>query len=138
MVGLPLPGSWGNVGISATKSSQQSNHQPSSSTTNSDSYSGRADKSGSTKGGYASSKSSKYSSKSAAARKSSCTVLYDFDAQDDQELSVSEGEEVELVQPIDAGWVLCQLQNGSKTGLVPISYLEIPEHLVRKHGLAGA
>ena len=54
-----------------------------------------------------------------------CLVLYDYQAQDDTEVSISEGDQVKPLPRDDAtpGWVMIQLADG-KEGWVPQSYLE--------------
>ncbi|KAI9054383.1 hypothetical protein LZ554_001546 [Drepanopeziza brunnea f. sp. 'monogermtubi'] len=50
-------------------------------------------------------------------------MLYAYDANGDGELTISEGKEVTILEPDDAGWV--KVKSGFNTGLVPTAYVEI-------------
>ncbi|KXS10459.1 hypothetical protein M427DRAFT_476751 [Gonapodya prolifera JEL478] len=53
----------------------------------------------------------------------SATMLYDYDAQNDEEVSVKEGSPVKLVEDERDGWV--KVAFNGREGLVPVSYLQI-------------
>ncbi|GAA6033525.1 hypothetical protein JCM8097_001437 [Rhodosporidiobolus ruineniae] len=62
-------------------------------------------------------------------------LLYDYEAQSEGELSVSEGDPVLVLVPEDAsGWVKVRRDADGREGLVPGSYLQISE----EGGAAGA
>ncbi|KAF7887490.1 hypothetical protein EAF00_009784 [Botryotinia globosa] len=50
-------------------------------------------------------------------------MLYTYDANGGEEVTVSEGEEVTILEPDDGGWT--KIKHGSKEGLVPTAYLEV-------------
>ncbi|KAK6597835.1 Protein BZZ1 [Botrytis cinerea] len=50
-------------------------------------------------------------------------MLYAYDANGGEEVTVSEGEEITILEPDDGGWT--KIKHGSKEGLVPTAYLEI-------------
>jgi hypothetical protein len=51
------------------------------------------------------------------------TVLYDFNAQTDQELSIGENEQVTIVEILGDGWM--NVRKGDRMGFVPESYVRI-------------
>ncbi|KAF9108952.1 hypothetical protein BGX29_000040 [Mortierella sp. GBA35] len=55
-------------------------------------------------------------------------VIYDYDATSPGELTVRAGDVVTVLEGDDdgSGWVTCQL-NGSASGLIPLSYIEIEQ-----------
>ncbi|CAD6442587.1 1bd6a179-2d7e-417e-9a9a-23616566bf6b [Sclerotinia trifoliorum] len=50
-------------------------------------------------------------------------MLYAYDANGSEEVTVAEGSEVIILEPDDGGWT--KIKYGSKEGLVPTAYLEI-------------
>ncbi|TGO51157.1 hypothetical protein BCON_0167g00090 [Botryotinia convoluta] len=50
-------------------------------------------------------------------------MLYAYDANGGEEVTVSEGEEIAILEPDDGGWT--KIKHGSKEGLVPTAYLEV-------------
>ncbi|KAG4031745.1 hypothetical protein MFRU_008g01070 [Monilinia fructicola] len=50
-------------------------------------------------------------------------MLYAYDANGSEEVTVAEGTEVTILEPDDGGWT--KIKAGSKEGLVPTAYLEI-------------
>ncbi|TGO67163.1 hypothetical protein BOTNAR_0047g00310 [Botryotinia narcissicola] len=50
-------------------------------------------------------------------------MLYAYDANGGEEVTVSEGEEVTILEPDDGGWT--KIKHGSNEGLVPTAYLEV-------------
>ena len=54
------------------------------------------------------------------------TLLYDFTASSELELSVGAGEVVEVLQPEDAsGWIKVRLPGDGREGLVPANYMQM-------------
>ena len=51
-------------------------------------------------------------------------VLYSFDAETNKDLSVREGETVNVIKQIDDNWVLVENEQGSR-GMCPLSFVEI-------------
>ncbi|WFD31745.1 hypothetical protein MSPP1_002784 [Malassezia sp. CBS 17886] len=51
------------------------------------------------------------------------SVLYNFDAESDNELSVAGGMKVHVLRHVDGGWVLAQDVASARRGLVPLAYL---------------
>lgn len=51
-------------------------------------------------------------------------VLYDFEAEEEHELSVKVGERVNVVGAVEGGWAVGFKENDDKEGLVPEGYLE--------------
>lgn len=56
-------------------------------------------------------------------RSPSCRALYDFEAENDEELEFKEGQMIKLVTRLDDNWLEGELNN--KRGRFPISYVEI-------------
>jgi endophilin-A len=52
-----------------------------------------------------------------------CKALYDFEAENEEELDFKEGEHIKLVSRLDDNWLLGEL-NG-KQGRFPVSYVQI-------------
>ncbi|KAF7880687.1 uncharacterized protein EAF01_011956 [Botrytis porri] len=50
-------------------------------------------------------------------------MLYAYDANGGEEVTVGEGEEITILEPDDGGWT--KIKHGSKEGLVPTAYLEV-------------
>ncbi|KAF7953072.1 hypothetical protein EAE96_006292 [Botrytis aclada] len=50
-------------------------------------------------------------------------MLYAYDANGGEEVTVGEGEEIIILEPDDGGWT--KIKHGSKEGLVPTAYLEV-------------
>ncbi|KAJ6624893.1 SH3 domain-containing protein [Mycena sp. CBHHK59/15] len=53
-------------------------------------------------------------------------VLYDYDAAEDNEMNLVEGELIEQVEEIDEGW-WSGIGPGGKSGLFPANYVELIE-----------
>ena len=51
-------------------------------------------------------------------------VLYPFDAETSQDLSVREGETVTVIKQIDSNWILVENEQGNR-GMCPLSFIEI-------------
>ncbi|GAA5882744.1 hypothetical protein JCM3774_003252 [Rhodotorula dairenensis] len=65
-------------------------------------------------------------SNSRSAGKTTATLLYDFTASSELEISVGAGEVVEVVQPEDAsGWIKVRVPSDGREGLVPASYTQL-------------
>ena len=52
-----------------------------------------------------------------------CKALYDFEAENIEELEFKEGALIKLVAKLDENWLMGELNN--KSGRFPISYVEI-------------
>lgn len=52
-------------------------------------------------------------------------VLYSFTAESDQDLSVTEGDTVQIIEHVNAEWVRARDENTGKSGLVPSAFLDI-------------
>ena len=50
-------------------------------------------------------------------------VLFDFSAQSEEELSVHEGDVIQLVGEVDENWLLCEVDG--REGIVPASYASV-------------
>jgi len=50
-------------------------------------------------------------------------ALYDYDAQDDDEVSFLENDIICNVQPVDDGWVLGVVQKNNLKGMIPSNYI---------------
>ncbi|KAF7721425.1 hypothetical protein EC973_004690 [Apophysomyces ossiformis] len=62
------------------------------------------------------------------AGRSSAVALYDYQAQNEEELTMMEGSRLTVVEPDDgSGWVKAENHNG-QVGLVPANYLEMDTH----------
>ncbi|CAN6644724.1 protein Bzz1p [Trichomonascus vanleenenianus] len=70
--------------------------------------------------------------------KPTAKALYAYTAQGDDELSLSEGQQMTVLEPDDgSGWVSAQI--GSQTGLVPAAYIEMsPGSFAGENSTAGA
>ncbi|KAJ3324137.1 hypothetical protein HDV06_000678 [Boothiomyces sp. JEL0866] len=52
-------------------------------------------------------------------------VLYDFDAETDQELSIRTGEIISVTEEIDSGWWIGTIVGSNRTGMFPSNYTEV-------------
>ena len=52
-------------------------------------------------------------------------ALYDYEAQDSDEVSFAEGDLVFEVNSIDAGWMTGRVERTGQTGMLPANYVEI-------------
>ncbi|RNA08798.1 endophilin-A2 isoform X1 [Brachionus plicatilis] len=57
------------------------------------------------------------------AQESSCKALYDFEAENDEELDFKEGEIIKLIARLDDNWLQGELHG--KQGRFPVSYVQI-------------
>ncbi|GAA5982912.1 hypothetical protein JCM10908_006829 [Rhodotorula pacifica] len=77
---------------------------------------------------------SRISARPSTARQTA-TLLYDFAASSELELSVGAGEVVEVVQPEDAsGWIKVRSGSDGREGLVPASYVQMGGALLSANG----
>ena len=51
-------------------------------------------------------------------------AMYDYEAQDDDEVSFVEDDIVVNVQPVDDGWVLGVVQRTNQRGMIPSNYIQ--------------
>ncbi|XP_077347067.1 nebulette isoform X6 [Lithobates pipiens] len=51
-------------------------------------------------------------------------AMYDYSAQDEDEVSFRDGDYIVNVQPIDEGWMYGTVQRTGKTGMLPANYIE--------------
>ncbi|XP_037043217.1 LIM and SH3 domain protein Lasp isoform X1 [Bradysia coprophila] len=51
-------------------------------------------------------------------------AIYDYEAQDSDEVSFSEGDIIFEVESIDAGWMTGKVERSGKTGMLPANYVE--------------
>lgn len=51
-------------------------------------------------------------------------ALYDYQAQDMDEVSFKEGDLIFEIDPIDAGWMTGKVERTGKTGMLPANYLQ--------------
>lgn len=51
-------------------------------------------------------------------------ALYDYEAQDSDEVSFSEGDVIFEVDSIDAGWMTGRVERTGQTGMLPANYVE--------------
>ncbi|XP_048693922.1 nebulette isoform X6 [Lepidochelys kempii] len=51
-------------------------------------------------------------------------AMYDYSAQDEDEVSFRDGDYIINVQPIDDGWMYGTVQRTGKTGMLPANYIE--------------
>ena len=58
-----------------------------------------------------------------AKQQKTCKALYDYHATDADELSFAEGQQVIVVEEIDAGWWIGELESGVR-GMFPANYVE--------------
>jgi len=50
---------------------------------------------------------------------------FDFAAQTAKEYAVKKGQTVIITRQVDKNWYMVQSVDGSKSGIVPVSYLEV-------------
>ncbi|KAJ8337125.1 hypothetical protein SKAU_G00383450 [Synaphobranchus kaupii] len=53
-----------------------------------------------------------------------CRAIYDYAAQDHDEVSFRDGDVILNVQPIDEGWMYGTVQRTGKSGMLPANYIE--------------
>jgi len=51
-------------------------------------------------------------------------ALYDYDAQDEDEVSFMEEDIISNCQPVDDGWVIGLIQRTNQKGMIPSNYIE--------------
>jgi len=51
-------------------------------------------------------------------------ALYDYDAQDDDEVSFLENDRIINSEKIDEGWIIGTVQRTSQRGMIPANYIE--------------
>lgn len=51
-------------------------------------------------------------------------ALYDYTAQDYDEVSFRDGDIIQNVQPIDEGWMYGTVQRTGRSGMLPANYVE--------------
>jgi len=51
-------------------------------------------------------------------------ALYDYEAQDEDEVSFMENDTISNVQPVDDGWVIGVVQRTGERGMIPSNYIE--------------
>jgi hypothetical protein len=51
--------------------------------------------------------------------------MYDYDAQDDDEVSFTEGDVITNCQVVDEGWVIGVVQRTGRKGMIPSNYIEL-------------
>lgn len=52
-------------------------------------------------------------------------ALYDYEAQDSDEVTFCDGDLIINVTKIDSGWMTGQVQRTGETGMLPANYVEI-------------
>ncbi|ETN60667.1 nebl protein [Anopheles darlingi] len=52
-------------------------------------------------------------------------ALYDYEAQDSDEVGFSEGDLIIEVNSIDAGWMTGRVERTGLTGMLPANYVEL-------------
>lgn len=50
--------------------------------------------------------------------------MYDYSAQDEDEVSFRDDDYIVNVQPIDDGWMYGTVQRTGRTGMLPANYIE--------------
>ena len=50
--------------------------------------------------------------------------MYDYDAQDEDEVGFHDGDMIIDVEPIDEGWMFGTVQSSGKRGMLPANYVE--------------
>ena len=50
--------------------------------------------------------------------------MYDYEAQDDDEISFQDGDTIINVEPIDEGWMFGTVQRTGAHGMLPANYVE--------------
>lgn len=56
--------------------------------------------------------------------KNCCEALYDFNAENDEELTFSRGEKIKLLDEIDSNWWRGEAAVSGKRGLFPAAYVK--------------
>lgn len=51
-------------------------------------------------------------------------ALYDYEAQDTDEVSFTEGDLIFEVESIDAGWMTGRVERTGQTGMLPANYVD--------------
>lgn len=51
-------------------------------------------------------------------------AVYDYTAQDCDEVSFRDGDLIHNVQPIDGGWMFGTVQRTGRSGMLPANYVE--------------
>jgi len=51
-------------------------------------------------------------------------AIYDYEAQDSDEVSFREGDVIFEVESIDSGWMTGRVERTGKTGMLPANYVE--------------
>lgn len=54
-------------------------------------------------------------------------AMYDYDAQDDDEVSFIEGDTVINCQVVDDGWVIGTVQRTNQKGMIPSNYIQLAQ-----------
>ena len=52
--------------------------------------------------------------------------MYDYDAQDDDEVSFQENDRIVNCESIDEGWVVGTVERTNQRGMIPANYIERP------------
>jgi len=52
-------------------------------------------------------------------------AIYDYDAQDDDEVSFVENDIITNCQTVDEGWVIGVVQRTNQKGMIPSNYIEL-------------
>jgi len=52
-------------------------------------------------------------------------AMYDYDAQDDDEVSFLENDHIVLYEMIDEGWMYGAVQRTGHRGMIPANYVEL-------------
>lgn len=52
-------------------------------------------------------------------------AIYDYEAQDTDEVSFLEGDYIINVQSIDSGWMTGEVERTGKTGMLPANYVQV-------------
>jgi hypothetical protein len=51
--------------------------------------------------------------------------MYDYDAQDEDEVSFGEGDVITNCQVVDEGWVIGTVKRTGQKGMIPSNYIEL-------------
>lgn len=52
-------------------------------------------------------------------------AMYDYEAQDDDEVSFQDGDLIVNVSSIDGGWMTGQVQRTGQVGMLPANYVQV-------------
>lgn len=52
-------------------------------------------------------------------------AMYDYDAQDEDEVSFGEGDVITNCQVVDEGWVIGTVKRTGQKGMIPSNYIEL-------------